>query len=312
MKKLLGVLIILLLMISLSGCALLDLIHNKDNIVSLGDGKTYIRWNLVSNNNEIRKIDSAYFEFNEDSFRYYENDKLIKAGSHRITYYGVDNLISPLHLNLEFGDDSNNFAKYDYIDCYTEDEKDAITQFTIKREAYHVKTVINDGIPIRDYHLKDMPYAFGTYVKESTKEYSYKNGKANYLNCAKLDGTFYDSFGNIIYFANNSYSNNVDSSFYTVYMHYENKLNNSCVEGTIYLSYRGDKPDENNVALIYVMHGESEPSGEEGVSVLADYILEGIELNNESITFTSADYYSDLKECDYNPSNFIIGTYYKE
>ena len=59
MKKLLGVLIILLLMISLSGCALLDLIHNEDNVVSLGDGKTYIRWNLVSNNNEIRKIDSA-------------------------------------------------------------------------------------------------------------------------------------------------------------------------------------------------------------------------------------------------------------
>ena len=66
-----------------------------------------------------------------------------------------------------------------YIECYTEDDRDALRQFTIMSEGYHIEPLRGGGVPIRDYHLSDMPYAFGTYVKESSEQYTYKNGKAN-------------------------------------------------------------------------------------------------------------------------------------
>lgn len=298
----------------LSGCALLELLEDQNNAVDLGNGSESVKWHLVYNNNEYSSVKSAYFEFNKDTFKYYEDGALKKEGTHRITYYGVENTICPLHLNLDFGKDSTGFSVFDYIECYTEDAKDDLHQFTIMSEGYHIKPLRSGGVPVRDYHLSEMPYAFGTYVKESTEQYTYKNGKANYLNCARLDGTFVDEAGNKFYFANNSYSSDPESVSYTVYMRYENKANGSFVEGTIYMSWYEDfdTGEPHNVAMIYVMHGEGEPAEESGVSVDADYELMDFDFADDgSFSFAYGEYFGDSRECDYDPSSFIGGTYTK-
>ena len=159
-----------------------------------------------------------------------------------------------------------------------------------------------------------MPYAFGTYVKEGTEQYTYENGKANYLNCAKLDGSFADDAGNKFYFANNSYSSDSQSVHYRVYMRYENHVNNTFVEGTIKMSWYEDwdTDERHDVAIIYVMHGDGEPGEEAGVSVSADYQLLDFVLGDDgSLSFVSASYFYDNQECDYDPANFIAGTYRK-
>ncbi|MBQ7291097.1 MAG: hypothetical protein IJW76_05175 [Clostridia bacterium] len=313
MKKILAFLLAFIMMFSLSGCALFELIHDKDNIVDLGNGEDFVKWVLVQNNNEYSTAKSAYFEFNKDSFKYYEDGVLKKEGTHRITYYGTENTISPLHLNLNFGNDSTGLSIFDYIDCYTEDTKDNLHQFTIMSEGYHIKPPRSGGVPVRDYHLSDMPYVFGTYVKEGTEQYTYKNGKANYLNCAKMDGTFIDEKGNKFYFANNSYSVNPESPSYTVYMRYENNVNNTFVEGTISVSCYEDfyTKEYHNIALIYVMHGKNEPSEEKGVSVYADIELMDFTLGDGFLSFADGKYFHDNEECGYDPNNFIAGTYHK-
>ncbi len=313
MKRIIAILFAFLMAFGLYGCAFLEMFNDKKNIVDLGEGENFIKWNLVCNNNEYRPVESAYFEFSKDKFRYYENGVLKKEGSHRITYYGLENEISPLHLNLEFGKDSTGLSIFDYIDCYTEDLKDEFRQFTIMSEGYHIKPLRQGGVPVRSYHLSEMPYAFGTYVKEGAESYTYKNGKANYLNSAKLDGTFCDENGNKFYFANNSYSANAQSVSYTVYMRYENNQNDTFIEGTIRVSYFNDfyTDERHDVAMIYVMHGENEPAEESGSSVDADFQLMDFIISEDCITFASANYFYENSECEYNPSNFICGTYKK-
>ena len=317
MKKTLFFMLIVFLALGMTGCALSDLLHDKDNVVDLGDGENAVRWNLVSNDNECRPVESAYFEFTEESFKYYENGVLKKEGTTRITYFGVENSNAPLHLNLNFGNDESGFSVYDYIDCYTEDAKDDLHQFTIISEGYHIDPVRSGGVPVRDYHLSDMPYAFGTYVKEGSRQYEYKNGRVNYLGCSKLNGKFLDENGNSFYFVNNSYSSSYQSSDYskyTVYMRYENSTNNTFVEGTIKLSWfeDWDSGEPHNVALIHVIHGDSEPGVENGTYAEPDYQLADFTFNNNnSFTFTGADYFYENRECSFDPQNFVSGVYYK-
>ncbi len=314
MKRFLAILFTLTTIFALSGCALFEFLQDGENVVDLGNGEAFVRWNLVCNNNEYSTVESAYFEFNKDSFKYYEDGVLKKEGSHRITYSGTENTISPLHINLDFGKDSTGLSIFDYIDCYTEDSKENLQQFTIMREGYHIKPLRSGGVPIRDYHLSDMPYAFGTYVKESAEPYTYQNGKANYLNCAKLDGTFVDEAGNKFYFANNAYSSDSESVHYTIYMRYENHANNTFVEGTIKMSWYEDfyTKEHHNVAMIYVMHGEGEPAKESGASVEADFELMDFDFGEgDCFSIAGGDYFSENRECDYDPDNFIAGTYKK-
>ena len=314
MKKIFSVLLILSMLLCLSGCALTEMFQNKNNVVDLGSGETPVKWNLVSNTNKYSSVESAYFEFTKDSFKYYENGALKKEGTHRITYSGVENTISPLTIALYFGEDGSGFSVFDYLECYTEDAKDNLHQFTVMSEGYHIEPLRAGGVPVRDYHLSDMPYAFGTYVKEETEQYSYQNGKANYLSCANLDGTFTDENGNKFYFANNSYSSDPENVSYTVYMRYENKLNNTFVEGTIRMSYYEDfyTKEKHNVALIYVTHGENEPSEESGVSVEADFKLMDFDFGEDDFfSIAGGVYFAENPECDYDPQNFVAGTYRK-
>lgn len=314
MKKLIICLIALLIPLNLSACALTELFNDKENIVNLGNDDKYVKWSLVENNNVYSDVESAYFEFNDKDFKYYEDGVLKKEGTHRITYNGVEDVINPLVLVLNFGEDEDGLRIFDYVQCYTEDSEENLHQFTIMSEGYHIEPLRQGGVPVRDYHLSDMPYAFGTYLKESTEKYSYSNGKANYLGCAKLDGKFFDDKGNMFYFLNNAYSKDDESSSYTVYMRYENNVNNTFIEGTICLSYYDDFYTNKrcDVALIYVMHGDGEPAKESGVSVEADYELKFFIFSGDSsLSFVEAKYFDEESECDFGPSNFIGGTYNK-
>lgn len=316
MKKILSILLAVLMTLGLSGCALFEFLHDGDNIVNLGDGKTAVKWHLVSNDNALKPVSSAYFEFDESSFKYYENGVLKKEGTHRITYTSPQNSNKPLHLNLNFGNDGNGFSVYDYIDCYTEDSKNNLHQFTIISVGYHIQPLRSGGVPVRDYHLSDMPYALGTYLKEGTEQYSYQNERVNYLECANLQGTFLDKNGNSFYFVNNSYSTEQQTtnySPYTVYMRYENNQNNTFLEGTIKMSWfeDWDTGERRNVAIIHVMHGENEPGQEKGTYAEPDYQLFDFDFGDNSFTFTRGNYFYDNQECDYNPLNFIASTYYK-
>ena len=313
MKKLCTLFLALALLCSLCGCALSEWLHDKDNVVSLGDGNTFVKWHLLCNDNAYSTVRSAYFEFNESTFRYYEDGVLKKEGTHRITYYGAEGFVSPLHLDLQFGKDGSGLSVFDYVDCYTEDARDALCQFTVIREAYHIDAPRSGGVPVRDYHLSEMPYAFGTYVKESCEKYTYKNGKANYLNCSILDGTFTDGDGNKFYFLNNSYSSAPNQSIYTVYMRYENAENGESVEGTVYLSYYEDffTGERHDCALIYTTHGEGAPSEEAGVTVDADFMLIDFELEGHSFSFLNGELYADESECEFDPMDFVGATYEK-
>lgn len=317
MKRIIFLLLAVLMALGLCGCALLELFESDKSVVDLGKGEEYVRWNLVANDNEYRPVDSAYFEFNRDTFKYYENGILKKEGTHRITYFGVENSNAPLHLNLNFGKDESGFSVYDYIDCYTEDKREDLHQFTVVSEGYHIEPLRSGGVPIRDYHLSDMPYAFGTYVREGREEYTYENGRVNYLGSAGLCGRFRDENGNVIYLMNNSYSKNYQSteySKYTVYMRYESNDCHSALEGTLKLSWYEDwdTGERIDVALIHVMHGENEPAEESGVSLPPDYQLMRFSFGDGgSISFQCGEYFHDNRECSYNPTDFIGGTYFK-
>ena len=90
MKKLLTVLLAMTIIFSLSGCAFAEFLENEKNAVDLGDGEEYVKWHLVENDNEYSAVESAYFEFCKDSFRYYENGELKREGEVGINYYGVE------------------------------------------------------------------------------------------------------------------------------------------------------------------------------------------------------------------------------
>lgn len=314
MKKLCTLFLALALLCSLCGCALSEWLHDKDNVVSLGDGNTFVKWHLACNDNAYSTVRSAYFEFNESTFRYYEDGVLKKEGTHRITYYGAEGFVSPLHLDLQFGKDGSGLSVFDYVDCYTEDARDALCQFTVIREAYHIDAPRSGGVPVRDYHLSDMPYAMGTYVREGAQRRDYQSGKANYLGCAALDGTYLDEAGNLFYFLNNSYAYDPESTSYTVYMRYENRAEGSFVEGTVQLSYYEDflSGTPHNVALIYVTHGHNEPSPSEDEPLLADFQLMDFNLGEDaSFTFLNGSHYADPPACDFDPTHFAGGAYRK-
>ena len=97
-------------------------------------------------------------------------------------------------------------------------------------------------------------------------------------------------------------------------MRYENNVDGNYIEGTIHLSYYNEfeSGKHHDVALIYVMHGEGEPSKESGVTVEADYELMDFTFGEDgSISFAFAKYFDEASECDYDPGSFVGGTYYK-
>ena len=292
MNKLSKVLLFPLIAMSLSSCAFFEFNENEKYNIDLGNEDNYVKWNLIENNNECRPVSSAYFEFSKDKYRYYEDDTLKEEGTCMSRYFGVNNT-RPLHIGL-FKDEDHR--KDGYLNCYTEDERENLHQFTIYQLGYEIKPLRMGGVPVRDYHLSEMPYAFGTYLKENTENYTYKSNRVNYLTSSVLRGSFIDYFE------------------YYIYMRYENNVNHTFIEGTISMSFYDDwELGRRNVALLYVLHGQSEPAEEKGVVLPPDYHLLDFDIDTEnpSFSFTEGKYFHENTECEYDPTNFIPGTYAK-
>lgn len=79
MKKVFAMTLVVLIVFGLAGCALSELFNDKENLVELGNKNETVRWTLVKNDNEYRPVDSAYFDFTNDSFKYYENGETEKG-----------------------------------------------------------------------------------------------------------------------------------------------------------------------------------------------------------------------------------------
>ena len=303
-----------ILVISLSNCAFFEFQEYEKKNVDLGDGDNYVKWNLIENNNEYHPVKSAYFEFSKDKYRYYEDDALKEEGKCMSRYFGAKEGI-PLHIGL-FKDDDQR--KDGYLNCYTEDEKENLHQFTIYQLGYEIKPLRMGGVPVRDYHLSEMPYAYGTYLKENTESYKYESDMVNYLESSELRGTFLDENGNKFYFTSNSHapigSKPGDYFNYFIYMRYENNVNHTFIEGTVRMSYYDDwELGRRNTMLLYVLHGEGEPAEEKGVSAPPDYDFYDFDIDteNHSFSFTEAKHFYENTECEYDPANFIPGTYVK-
>lgn len=314
MNKLIKTIILPILTLSLASCAFFEFKEYEKYDIELGEKDSYIKWNLVENNNEYRPVSSAFFEFSKDKYRYYEDGALKEEGTYMSRYFGVKEDI-PFHIGL-FKDEDQR--KDGYLNCYTEDEKENLHQFTINQLGYEIKPLRMGGVPVRDYHLSEMPYAFGTYLKENTESYKYKSNMVNYLTSSELRGTFLDESGNKFYFTSNSYapldSKPGDYFNYFIYARYENNVNHTFIEGTIRLSYYDDwELGHRNTALLYVLHGESEPAEEKGVSLPPDYRFLDFDIDSDkhSFSFTEASYFFENTECEYDPANFIPGTYVK-
>ena len=298
-----------LMTLSLSGCAFFETAENKQKVVDLGDGDSFVKWSLVENNNEYHQVQSAYFEISKDTIKYFEDGTLKKEGEVNAVYFGAESTTSPLVIQLEF-----SVNEYDNLYCFTEDEKEDVHQFTIMAEGYKVKALRLGSVPIRDYHLSEMPYAMGTYVKEGSERYAYKNSTDKDITADKLRGSFVDTSGNKFYFLNNCFYQ--QNGYYllnaNVYFRYENKANDVFLEGTIRLSYY-DSWELNrkvDVAILYVMHGQSEPAAEKGVVLDPDYhLIDFIFAQDGSLSFSEGSYFYDVRECDWDPSNFVPGTY---
>ncbi len=306
MNKCVKTVLLSILTSSLAGCAFFEFADNQKYVVDLGNGESYIKWNLVENNNEFHPVSSAYFEFSKDSFKYYENGLLKKEGKNSAKYFGIDDGVTQMTICLNT---INSIRDDGRLYCFTEDEKNDLHQFTIRSMGYQIQPVRTGGVPVRDYHLSNMPYAFGTYVKEGSQRYTYQHEKI----APNYNGTFVDRSGNQFYFANNSYKSNASFTEYTVYFHYENATTLKPVEGTLSFSEYDDwELGHRKVALLYVMHGQSEASKEKGVSEFPDYELKDFTYDetSNSISFTEAKYFDDA-ECDYLPSNFVAGSYTK-
>ena len=160
MNKLSKVLLFPLIAMSLSSCAFFEFNGNEKYNIDLGEEDNYVKWNLIENNNEYRPVTSAYFEFSKDKYRYYEDGILKEEGKCMSRYFGVDDT-RPLHIGL-FKDEDHR--KDGYLNCYTEDERENLHQFTIYQLGYEIQPLRMGGVPVRDYHLSEMPYAFGTYL----------------------------------------------------------------------------------------------------------------------------------------------------
>ncbi len=311
MNKFAKVFLFPILALALSGCSFFEFINNEQYNVDLGDGNTYVKWNLVENSNEYRPVESAYFEFSKENFRYYEDGILKKEGKSSIKYFGLENAISQLTIVINT---TNTNLDDGRIYCFTEDAKDDLHQFTMMSMGYEIKPLRTGGVPVRDYHLSEMPFAFGTYVKEESERYTYQHERL----LTKYNGSFVDENDNKFYLLTNLYANDSGSTvtYRTTYFRYENNLNHTFIEGTLRQSGYDDWKlgYYRTTALLYIMHGESEPAKEKGVYAAPDYHLLDFTFDQTEtvITFTSGEYFDDNnKECDYDPSNFVPGSYTK-
>ena len=176
MKKIVfTVAVVVLLALSIAtfaGCGLLDALtgtsSNSDGVEQLFDECTESTGKWYCYDYFTKERIDAYFKFNGEKnamhFEYYEGDVLKRDGMYRVVNRGNGSNVSvPLSIGFEI---KGNSKYRDWLECYADDFKTDFTQFTVMNE-YREAGLSSRGTPVwHEYRLSEMPFKFGTYVKE--------------------------------------------------------------------------------------------------------------------------------------------------
>ena len=184
MKRILKVVTLPILLISLSGCGLLEGLFEKDDDVTHTKSYEPVTGKYVlyeALDKRIADISNTYFEIDGKamSLKYYENDNLKKEGKIQklLTYADkIGKWTDNLHFNVKVGN------KAEHICTYTE-SFEPLNQFRIIDEYY------NPGDA--KYYLSELPFVMGTYVREGEKfvEEKPNTNKTDYMVPTEKDFT---------------------------------------------------------------------------------------------------------------------------
>ncbi|HBF86972.1 MAG TPA: hypothetical protein DDW54_04755 [Clostridiales bacterium] len=176
-----------------------------------------------------------YFIFdgseNVMKFEYYENGELVRDGAYRVVYRGEgEDVSTPLSIGFEIKGDSRHL---DWLYCYTEDFKTDFTKFTVMIEEREIDLSYSGTPRCHYYRMSEMPFKFGTYVKENSELKEYKHD-------AKRAEEYY--------FPNGEYVNDDGAvfTFMTTYPAYgillfRYEYDGKTVEGTFFIGNQTDK-----------------------------------------------------------------------
>ena len=177
MKKVLSYLLACLLLLSipaLVGCNLsFGTGDSTEQLFERCDALTG-RWILYDPSTNQPTNTSLVFDGAEGAMRfsYYKDGTLVRDGVFRAVYRGEGkDVATPLSIGFEI----KNSEHRDWLDCYVDDFKTDFTQFTVMREE---RDLPNDmtGIPqAHVYRISELPFAYGTYVKEGVALKENKN-----------------------------------------------------------------------------------------------------------------------------------------
>ena len=236
MNKFLKVMSLPLLVISLTGCDLIEEIFGGDKEGQYTKEFNEITGKYVLYENEDKRFTytDTYFEIDGSkgnfSLKYFENGKLKKEGSIAKIVTRKEDIgkwSDNLHLNVKVGKTN------DHICAYTE-SLSPINQFRIIDEYY------NPGDA--KYYLSELPYVMGTYVREGEKfvEEKPNTNKTDYLIptekdfTAAINGKYALDDEHYFYFLNSRGFSTADGSLCESYFQYYSSALDKPIEGFIW------------------------------------------------------------------------------
>ena len=252
MKRILKVVTLPILLISLSGCGLLEGLFEKDDDVTHTKSYEPVTGKYVlyeALDKRIADISNTYFEIDGKamSLKYYENGNLKKEGKIQklLTYADkIGKWTDNLHLNVKVGN------KAEHICTYTE-SFEPLNQFRIIDEYY------NPGDA--KYYLSELPFVMGTYVREGEKfvEEKPNTNKTNYIIptddnfTAAINGEYRLDDNHYFYFLNSRGFPVPDGSLYESYFQYYSSELAKPIEGFIW-GYSAEGSDHVNRKTFFI------------------------------------------------------------
>jgi len=228
MKKFLSLLLVCLLSLTTFTFAGCDFFGDDDDVEKFFDECTEISGKWIYYDFLSNQPTNTYIKFDGTkdvmTFEYYVNDVQQRDGHFKVVYRGENkDVATPLSIGFEIKNDSQHS---DWIGCYVDDFKTDFSQFTIMSEERELDDSTN-GIPqAHIYRMSELPFAFGTYVKENCTLKQNKNNcsyaddyfipSGQYVNESGAKFTFmatFCSFGNMFRY---EYDGNVIEGVYTL------------------------------------------------------------------------------------------------
>ena len=216
-----------------SGCGIMEGLFGNPNQMFDECTETTGKW--IYRDFYTGEATDDYFIFdgtkNVMKFEYYKNGELVRDGIYRVVYRGEEKVDStPLSIGLEIKGDKKH---RDWLYCYVEDFKSDFTQFTVISEEKDIDMSYSGTPRWRYYRMSEMPFEFGTYVKEGSEIKKYRNDAERAAKFHFLNGDYVNADGAVF-------------TFKTTYPAFSNLLfryeyGGKSVEGMFTIGYKKDK-----------------------------------------------------------------------